>query len=99
MAAEANAILLRQSAAVILARQAAMQEVKRRRQKQGIKGTLPFSTLARLGNEWLAAHPQPIAESAASPIVQNLSNSFRKRRPGNQALPLCKSQVRNGGQQ
>lgn len=75
MAAEANPSLLRQHAAVILARQAEMREVKRRRQKQGIKGPLPFLTLARLGNEWLAAHPQLIAEAAASPI---------ERRPVNQ---------------
>jgi hypothetical protein len=55
--------------AVILARQAAMREVKRRRQTQGIKGLLPFSTLSRLANEWLAAHPELIAEAAASPIA------------------------------
>jgi hypothetical protein len=67
MTVEADLILQRQHAAVILARQAAMREVKRRRQKQGIKETLPFSTLARLGNEWLAAHPELYAQAAASP--------------------------------
>jgi hypothetical protein len=51
MAAEANPSLLRQSAIVILATQAAMREMKRRRQKQGLKGSLPHSTLARLGIE------------------------------------------------
>jgi hypothetical protein len=53
MAVEANPSLLRQHAAVILARQAAMREVKRLRQKKGIRETLPFSTLSRLANEWL----------------------------------------------
>ena len=36
MAAEANLSLFRRHAAVILATQAALREVKRRRQKQGI---------------------------------------------------------------
>jgi hypothetical protein len=45
MAAEANASLLRQHAAVILARQSAMREVKRRRQKQGQRETLPHAVL------------------------------------------------------
>jgi hypothetical protein len=97
MAAEANLSLLRQSAIVILARRAAMREVKRRRQKQGLRETLPHSTLARLSIEWLADHPALLAEAAASPIVQNLGNSIRRRRPRNQALPLCKSHERNKG--
>jgi hypothetical protein len=96
MAAEANAILQRQNAAVILARQAAMREVKRRRQKQGLRETLPHSTLARLAHEWLDQHPELIAEALASPIVQELGNSFSRRRPAAQALPLCRSQVQNG---
>jgi hypothetical protein len=54
MAAEANPSLLRQHAAVILARQAAIRQLKLRCQKQGIKGPLPFSALSRLANEWLA---------------------------------------------
>jgi hypothetical protein len=68
MAVEANPSLLRQHAAVTLARQAAMREVKRHRQKQGIKGSLPFSTLSRLAIEWLRDHPQLLAEAAASPL-------------------------------
>ena len=99
MAAEANLSLLRQSAIVILARQAAMREVKRRRQKAGIKGTLPHSTLARLSIEWLADHPHLLAEAAASPLVQNLGIPCRRRRPDPKQELVCKSQVRNGGQQ
>ena len=95
MAVEANLILQRQNAAVILARQAAMREVKRRRQKQGLRETLPHSTLARLAHEWLDQHPELIAEALASPIVQELGNSFSRRRPAAQALPLCRSQVQN----
>jgi hypothetical protein len=87
MAAEANASLLRQQAAVILARRAAMREVKRRRQKQGLRGTLPHATLARLGQEWLQAHPELLAEAAASPIVQNLGNLQNSSRTNRPPLP------------
>jgi hypothetical protein len=73
MAAEANLFLQRQHATVILARQAAMREVRRRRQKLGLRETLPHSTLARLGSEWLAAHPEPLVEAACS---HGLDGSF-----------------------
>jgi hypothetical protein len=46
-----------QQAAVVLARLAAQKEVKRRRQKAGIKGPIAFSNLSRLANEWLDQHP------------------------------------------
>jgi hypothetical protein len=69
MAAEANLSLLRQHAAVILARQAALRAVRRRIQKEGrIKGPLPFSALSRLANEWLCDNPQLLAEAAQSDI-------------------------------
>jgi hypothetical protein len=99
MAVEANPILQRQHAAVILARRAAMREVKRNRQRQGLRETLPMSVLSRMAREWLAAHPELYAEALASPIVHELQLAHRKRRPGNQALPLCESQVQNGGEQ
>jgi N-acyl-D-aspartate/D-glutamate deacylase len=90
-----------QSVAIVLARQAAMREVKRRRQKQGIKGTLPFSTLSRLAIEHLQAHPELYAEALASPVVQELGVAHRKRRPRNQALRCaylkCKMQRRERG--
>jgi hypothetical protein len=75
MAAEANLSLLRQHAAVILARQSAMRAVRRRIKAQGqVKlGSLPFSTLSRLANEWLDAHPELIAQAAADPVVVQLS--------------------------
>jgi hypothetical protein len=87
MAAEANPSLLRQSAIVILARQAAMREVKRRRQKQGLRETLPHSTLARLDNEWLHDHPELLAVAACR----------RRTADPKRELP-CRNQVRNGGQ-
>ena len=64
----------RQHAAVILARQAAETAVKRRIQREGrIKlSTLTAAHLARLAIEHLEAHPELIAEAAASPILQNL---------------------------
>jgi hypothetical protein len=77
MAAEANCSLLRQHAAVILARQAATREVKRRRQKQGQRETLPYSTLSRLAIEHLQTNPQLIDEAAADPPVQILGVPHR----------------------
>jgi hypothetical protein len=99
MAAEANPSLLRQHAAVILARQSAMREVKRRRQKQGLRGPLPFSRLSRLANEWLEDHPQLLAEAAASPIVQELGIVRKRRVVDRQRELLCESHERNGGPQ
>jgi hypothetical protein len=95
MAAEADASLLRHHAAVI--RQAAMREVKRRRQKLGIKETLPNSTLTRLAIEWLDQHPELYAVALASPIVQNLRLAHSRRGPDPKQELLCKSQVQNGG--
>jgi hypothetical protein len=65
---------LRQSAAVILARQAALREVRQRIKRAGrIKlGTLSAATLARIANDYLRAHPELVAEAAASPIVAEL---------------------------
>jgi hypothetical protein len=90
MTVEANPILQRQTAAVILA-QAAMREVKRRRQKQGLRETLPFSTLSRMAIEHLQAHPELYADALASPVVQNLRITNRRRRPDPKQELLCKS--------
>ncbi len=60
-----------QSAGIVLARQAALREVRRMR-KQGLRQPLAFSTLARLANEFLERHPEMVAEAALDPIVQNL---------------------------
>jgi hypothetical protein len=96
MAAEANLRLLRQHAAVILARQHAMREVKRRRQKQGIKGPLPFSTLSRLAIEWLDAHPELLADAAASPIGQEVRILRKRRTVGRKDKSLFTTHVQNG---
>jgi bifunctional pyridoxal-dependent enzyme with beta-cystathionase and maltose regulon repressor activities len=66
MAAEANLSLLRRHAAVILARQAAQRAVKRHIRSQGrVKlSTVSHATLTRLGNEWLDAHRELLAEAA-----------------------------------
>jgi hypothetical protein len=99
MAAEANLSLLRQHATVILARQAAMRIVKRQIKAQGrVKlSTLSAATLTRIANDYLREHPELLAEAAADPIVQNSGNSFKRRRPAAQGLPVCKSHERNGG--
>jgi hypothetical protein len=99
MTVEADLILLRQQAAVILARQAAMREVKRRRRKQGLKGSLPHSTLARLSIEWLADHPELLVEAARSPIVQNLGIVRERRTVVRKGKSLFTTQVQNEGPQ
>jgi hypothetical protein len=67
MAAEANLSLLRQSAIVILAQQAALRIVKRRIQAQGrVKlSTLSAAPLTRIANDYLRSHPELLAEAAA----------------------------------
>jgi hypothetical protein len=99
MAVEANPSLLREHAAVILARQAAIKAVRQQRKRQGLRETLPMSVLSRMAIAHLKEHPELLAEAALSPIVQNLGISGRKGRPRNQALPLCKSHERNEGGQ
>jgi hypothetical protein len=96
MAAEANLSLFRQHAAVILAQQAAQRAVKRQIRSQGkIKlSSISAATLTRLGNDYLRSHPELLVEAAADPIVQNLGNSFKRRRPAAQGLLVCKSQER-----
>jgi hypothetical protein len=91
----------RQAAAIVLAQQAAMRIVKRQIKAQGrVKlSTVFHATLTRLGNDYLRSHPELLAEAAADPIVQNLGNSFKRRKPAPQGLPLCKSHDRNGGPQ
>ena len=76
-----------QHAAVTLARLAAQKEIKRCRQKQGLRETLPHSTLARLSVEWLADHPELLAVAACR----------RRTADPKRELP-CRNQVRNGGQ-
>jgi hypothetical protein len=55
----------------------ALKEVKRRRQQQGLREPLPFSTLSRMAIEHLHAHPELLAEAALSPTVQNLRDRRR----------------------
>jgi integrase len=96
MAAEANLSLLRQHAAVILARQAALRAVKRQIQREGrVKlSTLSAATLARLGNEWLGQHPELIAEAAQSDII--LIKAARDSRYGHRDATLILIAFRHG---
>jgi hypothetical protein len=76
MTAEANAILQRQTAAVMamaLARQRAMREVKRRRQKAGLRQMLSHAVLAAMATQHLEANPHLFVEAAADPLVQELA--------------------------
>ena len=62
MTAEANLSLLRQHAAVILARQAAQQAIKRQIKREGrVKlSSLTAARIARLAIEYLDQHPELI---------------------------------------
>jgi hypothetical protein len=84
------------SAAVIIARHLALKAIKQRRQKQGLREPLPFSTLTRLAHEWLDQHPELLAEAALSPIVQNSEHSNRRRRADLKEEFQCRCQVQNG---
>ena len=88
----------RQAAAMVLARQAALRAVKRRIQKEGrIKlGSVPLSTLTRLGNDYLRKHPELLVEAAQPDIVQNLQVTNRKRRLDPTTKSLNETQVQNG---
>jgi hypothetical protein len=78
MAAEADLILQRQHAAVILARQAAMREVKRRRQKRGLRETLPYSVLSRLAIEWLHGSSRALRRSIGFAHCARVTNYEQK---------------------
>jgi hypothetical protein len=84
-----------QSAAVILARQAARNAVKRQIQRRGrVKlSMVPYGEITRLADACLREHHELYAQSALSPIVQNLKDKHRKRRTDPQRELLCKSQV------
>jgi hypothetical protein len=79
----------RQAAAVVLARFAARRRAQHPIPRLVKLYSLSAATLSRLANEDLRQHPKLLVETAASPIGQ---------RPGNQALPLCKSHVQNSAQ-
>jgi hypothetical protein len=86
-----------QSATVTLAQQAARRSVKHQLQRQGrVKPSmLAAAELTRLAEAYLATHRELYAQAAQSPIVQMLGVAHRKRRPRNQSLPLCETQVQN----
>jgi hypothetical protein len=90
----------RQFATITLTQLAARNAVKRQIQREGrIKPWWLVSPaqIAQLADDYLAAHPELYVQAAASPIVQNLQLPHKRRRPGNQPLPLCRSHERNGG--
>jgi hypothetical protein len=66
MAAEANLSLFRQHAAVILARQQALREIRRRIKREGRVplSTLSHATLTRMANDLVEACPTLVAEAA-----------------------------------
>jgi hypothetical protein len=83
MAVEASYSLQRQHAIVTLAQQAARNAVKRKLQKEGTirHWLVPAAQITRLADAYLEAHAELYAQAAATPVVQNLGNSVRRRRP------------------
>jgi hypothetical protein len=79
MAVEANPSLLREHAAVILARQAAIKAVRQQRKRQGLRETLPMSVLSRMAIAHLKERPELLAEAALSRVDSFLGveKSFR----------------------
>jgi hypothetical protein len=98
MAVEANPNLLRQHAAVILARRAAIKAVRQQRKRQGLRETLPMSVLTAMAIAHLERHPELLAEAAVSPIVQNLGIVRKRRTVGREGKSPFTTHVRNGGQ-
>jgi tRNA-dihydrouridine synthase len=66
MTAEANLSLFRQHAAVILARQQALREIRRRIKREGRVplSTLSYATLTRMAYDLVNAEPELVAEAA-----------------------------------
>jgi hypothetical protein len=82
----------------VLAKQAALREVKRQIQKEGrCKVTLILAgRLGALATQYLKTHPELFQEALASPIVQNSEHSIKSWRPRNQGLLVCENRERNG---
>jgi hypothetical protein len=88
-----------QQAVVVLARMAAVRQIKAQRKRQGLREVLPMSVYSRMAIDLVEANPAFLLEAAASPIVQNLRITSRRRRPDRKGELLCESHERNGGQQ
>ena len=80
----------------VLALLEAKRQVKRRLQSEGKFKVLLLSasTISRLAKDHLQAHPELYKQAMQSDLALHSStNTHKRRRPGNQSLPLCKSQV------
>jgi hypothetical protein len=58
--------------AMVLARRAAMRQIKQQRKRLGQRQPLPHSVLSQMAMAHLEQHPQLLAEATASPIIQEL---------------------------
>ena len=100
-------------AAITLGRQQAIKAVKRALAAQGLKPQhIPMREIAAAARDYLAAHPELIAE--AKPIIEqwrtegffgkraaliaerNSQDLHNARRPDPQGLSLCESHAQNG---
>jgi len=95
-------VVKRQIAVVALAMFAARNAVKRQIQAEGRVRLSQVSAaqVSMMARAYLLDHRAELfAQAEASPIVQNLRVSGRRRRVDPTANSVCETQVRNGGPQ
>jgi hypothetical protein len=102
MAAEADLSLpqltpRQQHAAIVFAGQAAQRVVRAQLRRRGQKLSLtPYAEIAKLSESYLAEHRAELfAQAALSPLVQNLRDTHKRRRPDPQRELLCRTHVQN----
>jgi hypothetical protein len=79
----------------VLAKLAALRAIKRQIQKEGRLrvSLIPAGKLNALAGLYLKDHPELLMQAAQSDLVRISKHSTKSRRLGDQALPVCKSQV------
>ena len=63
--------------AMVLARRAAMRQIKQQRKRLGQREPLPMSVLSRMAIEHLEQHPELVADALNDPIVRELVARWR----------------------
>jgi hypothetical protein len=61
--------------AMVLARHRAIRQIKHQRKRQGLRQSLPHSTLSKLATEYLEQHPALLLEAAAEQPIPSSENS------------------------
>jgi hypothetical protein len=63
--------------AMVLAKRAAMRQIKQQRKRLGQREPLPMSVLSRMAIAHLEQHPQLLIDAAANPIVREVVARWR----------------------